>query len=208
MNDLGNGEPFEMLIHAGELDNLAGWAVENRFREVGGELFGIWTDNGSAAVQLVLGPGRADRREIAARYGMRYLGVWHSRGAWGTAVPADDDIDTTRRVFETALFSRFIIARVTLATTDSEDLPISPLRFSGTKYRTIVDIAAFLVERDHPNFRESHWVVLPDISPLAAAARTAGIADTPTRPLKNWRVTAADGVIMLPRNGIGCPDGE
>ncbi|MCU1640579.1 MAG: hypothetical protein JWN03_854 [Nocardia sp.] len=153
MNNLGNGAPFEMLIHAGELDNLAGWSVENRFRDVRGELFGLWTDNGSAAVQLVLGPGRSDRREIVARYGLGYLGVWHSRGTWGTALPSSDDIDTARRIFETTLFSKLIISRVTLATAESENSPVSPLRFSGTKYRTIIDIAAFLVERDRPNCR-------------------------------------------------------
>ena len=85
--------PF--FIFQSELQAIAAEASKYRDRETGGDLYGLWTAQGIPVVYLAVGPGaRATgkhaeyemdidymmrcERILGSRYGIHYLGDWHS----------------------------------------------------------------------------------------------------------------------------------
>ena len=63
-----------VFIYERELDFLKWLVLQKRQIETGGDLFGLWRDEGTAVVQLILGPGEGCRRTATSFHqDVRYL---------------------------------------------------------------------------------------------------------------------------------------
>ena len=86
---------FTVAIYANEYKQICAWVLKNQTLETGGDLFGLWSDDDSAVIQLVLGPGRNCQRAVHSFYqdvaylekvgsnltsneGVCHIGEWHS----------------------------------------------------------------------------------------------------------------------------------
>ena len=161
------------VIHQGELDKIGRWVLESPDLETGGELFGLWTQDGTPVVQLVVGPGprcvrevaefhqdaaylEAERDEIVERHGLELIGTWHSHHALGLARPSSGDSNTTAGVFARTSRNRFFLMVANLS--DGYGLPDR----NGIPW-----VRGFLyTRRQGTNHRRCYWRVLPGPSPL------------------------------------------
>ena len=103
--------PFNVVIPNGELAQIREWVLQYPTTETGGDLFGLWSKGNTAVVQLVLGPGRNNRRSavsyfqdtkylakagsiLTQQYGLCHMGEWHSHHTLGLAQPSNEDQKT------------------------------------------------------------------------------------------------------------------
>lgn len=99
------------VIYQSEFDYISRCILDYPNIETGGELFGFLTEYGVPVVCYALGPGpRANHQtaffnqdtdylqtvynEINKRYGLRYIGEWHSHHQLGLAKPSGHDAST------------------------------------------------------------------------------------------------------------------
>ena len=99
---------FTVAIYADEYKQICAWVLKNQTLETGGDLFGLWSDDHSAVIQLVLGPGRNCQRTTHSFYqdvaylekvgsnltseeGVCHIGEWHSHHRIGLKQPSGGD---------------------------------------------------------------------------------------------------------------------
>jgi len=99
---------FTVAIYADEYKQICAWVLKNQTLETGGDLFGLWSDDHSAVIQLVLGPGRNCQRTAHSFYqdvaylekvgsnltseeGVCHIGEWHSHHRIGLKQPSGGD---------------------------------------------------------------------------------------------------------------------
>ncbi|XP_062505733.1 uncharacterized protein LOC134182348 [Corticium candelabrum] len=119
-------QPFKVIIHKGELAQVEQWVRQHKQIETGGDLFGFWSTDNTAVVQLVLGPGEGSRRSVVSfyqdtqhlancgkvftnEYGLCHIGEWHSHHSLGLAHPSRGDQETVWSNMPKYGFKRFII---------------------------------------------------------------------------------------------------
>ena len=121
-----NRPPFKVVIPNGELAQIKQWVRKYPHIETGGDLFGLWSQDNTAVVQLVLGPGKNSRRTsvsyyqdtnylakadavLTQQYGLCHIGEWHSHHTLGLAHPSGGDQNTVWSNMPNNGFKRFII---------------------------------------------------------------------------------------------------
>lgn len=151
--------PFEMAIHNGELAQVQQWVLRHSNIETGGDLFGLWSTENTAVVQLVLGPGKRSRRtttsfyqdarylgEVGSRltkdYGLCHIGEWHSHHTLGLAHPSSGDQSTVWRHMPSNGFKRFIVCIANIDNTQHSRTEFSPT----SKQEVPVGLGCFLFE--------------------------------------------------------------
>lgn len=123
---LHNRRTFTVAIYADEYKQMCAWVLKNKTLETGGDLFGLWSEDGTAVIQLVLGPGQGCRREVHSFYqdvpylqrvgnhltgeeGLCHIGEWHSHHTIGLRRPSGGDEGTVWRNMPTYDLNRFIL---------------------------------------------------------------------------------------------------
>ena len=65
---------FRVAIYASEYKQICAWVLKERSLETGGDLFGLWNNDHTAVIQLVLGPGKDCQRTSGSFYqDVKYL---------------------------------------------------------------------------------------------------------------------------------------
>lgn len=104
-------------IYKSELEAICRQVSQKQFYdvEVGGDLYGLWTDDGTPIVFLATGPGpqatfselkfHQDHQEIMRceeylfyKYGIQYLGDWHSHHILNLDYPSSGDIKRIQNI--------------------------------------------------------------------------------------------------------------
>lgn len=149
-------EPFKVVIHCGELAQIEQWVRRYPDIETGGDIFGLWSKDNTAVVQLVLGPGKDSRRtsvsffqdaeylgkagsHLTEQYGVCHIGEWHSHHSLGLAHPSGGDQNTVWSNMPKYGFKRFIVF---IANIDKG----RPSRKSATVPDLSVGLGCFLFE--------------------------------------------------------------
>ena len=117
---------FTVAIYANEYQQICAWVLKQQSLETGGDLFGLWSDDHSAVIQLVLGPGRNCRRASHSFYqdvaymekvgcnltnqeGVCHIGEWHSHHTIGLKRPSGGDERTVWTNMPKYGLSRFLL---------------------------------------------------------------------------------------------------
>jgi hypothetical protein len=162
---------MQILIHAGELNRIAGWAQEYPQLETGGEFFGFYTRSGAPIVQLVLGAApdsihnstsfyqgkdflHGAAKLLLENYGLQHLGSWHSHHQMGLAQPSSGDESTVRNALAVHELPSFLLGITNLHCQ------------RGFSQGFDVNLGGFVFQRGQKGYRECSWVVLPGESPI------------------------------------------
>ena len=106
-----NDSAFKVYIYDEEYKKIQAWVSEYQNIETGGDLFGLWLDDTTAVVQLVLGPGQKCKRTSVSFFqdldylkhvgdlltneeGLCHIGEWHSHHTLGLTRPSGGDENT------------------------------------------------------------------------------------------------------------------
>lgn len=109
--DHAKSPKFKVVMHECEYLHLCCWILKEEHLETGGDLFGLWADEETAVIQLVLGPGRKCRRtsvsfyqdieylsvigsHLTSKEGICHIGEWHSHHQLGLFEPSGGDEST------------------------------------------------------------------------------------------------------------------
>ena len=153
-------DKFRVFIYEDELRNIREWVLEKDNIETGGDLFGLWIDQHTAVVQLVLGPGKDCRRTktsfyqdldylqqcgeaITEGHGLCNIGQWHSHHRLSLNEPSSGDEDTVWGNMPGLGLNRFIVFIATIENTSTVN--VNPFLFeidSETKRRLPVQPGA------------------------------------------------------------------
>jgi hypothetical protein len=162
---------MNVLIHAGELDRIAGWAQAYPQLETGGEFFGFYTRSGAPIVQLVLGAApdsihnstsfyqgkdflHGAAKLLLEHYGLQHLGSWHSHHQMGLAQPSSGDESTVRNALAVHELPSFLLGIANL----------HRQRCSSQSFD--VNLGGFIFQQGQKSYGECSWVVLPGDSPI------------------------------------------
>ena len=102
------------FIYKSEMDYISRCILDRPNIETGGQLFGFLTEDGAPVVCYAIGPGPRANHQVAffnqdevylqgiynainRRYGLRYIGEWHSHHQMGLAKPSGHDASTVVR---------------------------------------------------------------------------------------------------------------
>ena len=122
----GHVKSFEVLIYEQDYKELCSWVLRHKSIETGGDLFGLWSDNQTAVIQLALGPGKGCRRTESSFFqdvkyleevgsyltcseGLCHIGEWHSHHQHALARPSRGDENTVWNNMPTYGLDRFVI---------------------------------------------------------------------------------------------------
>ena len=125
-NKLEDDRSFQVVIYEQDYKELCSWVLRHKNIETGGDLFGLWSDDRTAVVQLVLGPGMDCRRTGTSFYqdlryledvgsyltsneGLCHIGEWHSHHQLGLARPSGGDESTVWNNMPTYSLDKFVI---------------------------------------------------------------------------------------------------
>lgn len=114
------------IIYRSEMDYISRCIHDYPNIETGGQLFGYLTENGSPIVCYAIGPGRNANHQTAffnqdteylqsiynelnRRYGLRYIGEWHSHHQLGLAKPSGHDASTIVHGIQKHNFRHFLL---------------------------------------------------------------------------------------------------
>lgn len=114
------------IIYRSEMDYISRCIRDYPNIETGGQLFGFITENGSPIVCYAIGPGRNANHQLAffnqdtgylqsvynqlnRRYGLRYIGEWHSHHQLGLAKPSGHDASTIVHGMQRNSFRYFLL---------------------------------------------------------------------------------------------------
>lgn len=114
------------IIYRSEMDYISRCIHDYPNIETGGQLFGFLTENGSPVVCYAIGPGRNANHqpaffnqdteylqsvynELNRRYGLRYIGEWHSHHQLGLPKPSGHDASTTVHGMRKLKFRHFLL---------------------------------------------------------------------------------------------------
>ena len=117
---------FTVAIYAHEYKQICAWVLKHQSLETGGDLFGLWSDDHSAVIQLVLGPGRNCQRaahsfyqdvaylekvgsNLTGKEGVCHIGEWHSHHTIGLKRPSGGDERTVWTNMPKYGLSRFLL---------------------------------------------------------------------------------------------------
>ncbi|XP_031572853.1 uncharacterized protein LOC116306870 [Actinia tenebrosa] len=117
---------FKLLIYESEYREIQAWTLKHQDRETGGDLFGLWADDCTAVVQLVLGPGEHCRRTSTSFYqdldylkrmgdvltseeGLCHIGEWHSHHTLSLMETSEGDERTIWSNMDRYGLSRFCL---------------------------------------------------------------------------------------------------
>jgi len=163
---------FTVVIYASEYKQICAWVLKNQTSETGGDLFGLWTDDHSAVIQLVLGPGRNCQRaaysfyqdvaylekvgsSLTSKEGVCHIGEWHSHHTIGLKEPSGGDKRTVWTNMPQYNLTRFVlfIANIEPKADHGEDA---------------VSIGCFLFEETgtKSKMRQGNFNLLPKESPF------------------------------------------
>lgn len=115
-----------VAIYTSEYKHLCAWVLKNQTLETGGDLFGLWKNDHTAVIQLVLGPGKHCRRTSGSFYqdveylekvgshltgkeGLCHIGEWHSHHTIGLKRPSGGDERTVWTNMPKYGLSRFLL---------------------------------------------------------------------------------------------------
>lgn len=104
-----------LIICESETRTIAGLAAKWRDIETGGDLFGLWSRDGIPNIMLVTGPGPDATHEathfaqdlrffldlanyLRKKYGLQWLGTWHSHHSLGLDSPSQGDVEQVKSV--------------------------------------------------------------------------------------------------------------
>ena len=114
------------IIYRSEMDYISRCIHDYPNIETGGQLFGFITEYGAPVVCYAIGPGpRANHQptffnqdtdylqrtynELNRRYGLRYIGEWHSHHQLGLAKPSGHDANTVVHGIQKNNFRHFLL---------------------------------------------------------------------------------------------------
>lgn len=114
------------VIYRSEMDYISRCIHDYPNIETGGQLFGFLREDGVAVVCYAIGPGRNANHqsaffnqdsdylqniynEISLRYGLRYIGEWHSHHQLGLAKPSGHDASTIVHGIQRSNFRHFLL---------------------------------------------------------------------------------------------------
>lgn len=158
------------IIYRSELDYISRCIHDYPNIETGGQLFGFVSEYGAPVVCYVIGPGprsnhqttffnqdteylQSSYNELSRRYGLRYIGEWHSHHQLGLAKPSGHDARTIFRGIQRHQFRHFLLC---IGNCDSAG-------------RTTVN--AFTFHLDDPNnYVHAPWKVIEMVSPYRPIA--------------------------------------
>ncbi len=117
---------FTVAIYASEYKQMCAWVLMNQSLETGGDLFGLWSNDHSAVIQLVLGPGENCKRtthsfyqdveylekagsNLTGKEGVCHIGEWHSHHRIGLRQPSGGDERTVWTNMPKYGLSRFLL---------------------------------------------------------------------------------------------------
>ena len=116
-NVFGFGPRFKAVhMFKDDLDMMVGLVLLHPFKETGGNLFGLWTDNQEPVVHIVLGPAIGCKRTevsfyqsipylervggiVTQEYQLCHIGEWHSHHRLSLSEPSAGDSSTVIRNF-------------------------------------------------------------------------------------------------------------
>ncbi len=114
------------VIYRSEMDYISRCIHDYPNIETGGQLFGFLREDGVTVVCYAIGPGRKANHqsaffnqdteylqsvynEISQRYGLRYIGEWHSHHQLSLAKPSGHDASTIVRGIQRSNFRHFLL---------------------------------------------------------------------------------------------------
>ena len=136
MSEQRDDKTFKVVIYANEYRQICAWVLQHGYLETGGDLFGLWKDDHTAVVQLVLGPGKNCQRASASFYqdvdylekagsqlikkeGVCHIGEWHSHHKIGLKQPSGGDRGTVWRNMPSYGLNRFVLFIANIETQDN-----------------------------------------------------------------------------------------
>lgn len=177
MSEQSDDEKFNVVIYANEYRQICAWVLQHGYLETGGDLFGLWKDDHTAVVQLVLGPGKNCRRASASFYqdvdylekagsqlikeeGVCHIGEWHSHYKIGLKQPSGGDKGTVWRNMPTYGLNRFVLFIANIE----------------TQVNSAASVGCFLFERgtadQSQRMTQGQFHLLPNESPLREKFQT------------------------------------
>ena len=177
MSEQRDDEKFKVVIYANEYRQICAWVLQHGYLETGGDLFGLWKDDHTAVIQLVLGPGKNCRRASASFYqdvhylekagsqlikqeGVCHIGEWHSHHKIGLKQPKGGDKGTVWRNMPTYGLNRFVLFIANIE----------------TQFNSAASVGCFLFERGTADqiqrMTQGQFQLLPNESPLREKLQT------------------------------------
>ena len=177
MSEQRDDKTFKVVIYANEYRQICAWVLQHGYLETGGDLFGLWKDDNTAVVQLVLGPGKNCQRASASFYqdvdylekagsqlikkeGVCHIGEWHSHHKIGLKQPSGGDKGTVWRNMPTYGLNRFVLF---IANIEKQD-------------NSAASVGCFLFERgtadQSQRMTQGQFHLLPNESPLREKFQT------------------------------------
>ena len=177
MSEQRDDKTFKVVIYANEYRQICAWVLQHGYLETGGDLVGLWKDDHTAVVQLVLGPGKNCQRASASFYqdvdylekavsqlikkeGVCHIGEWHSHHKIGLKQPSGGDRGTVWRNMPSYGLNRFVLFIANIETQDN----------------SAVSVGCFLFERgtadQSQRMTQGQFHLLPNESPLREKFQT------------------------------------
>ena len=163
---------FRVAIYASEYKQICAWVLKERSLETGGDLFGLWNNDHTAVIQLVLGPGKDCQRtsgsfyqdvkylekvgsHLTSKEGLCHIGEWHSHHTIGLKRPSGGDERTVWTNMPKYGLSRFLLF---IANIENRDLSASAGCFlfefeKNTNKRKPVRQGKFVLLKNESPFR-------------------------------------------------------
>ena len=165
------------IIYQSEMDYISRCIHDYPNIETGGQLFGFITEMGAPVVCYAIGPGpRANHQpaffnqdtdylqrtynELNRRFGLRYIGEWHSHHQLGLAKPSGHDAATIVHGIERSNFRHFLLC----------------IGNCDNRYHSTLNAFTFHIN-DPYGYHHAPWKVIEMASPYRALVdRTLGTA--------------------------------
>jgi len=145
---LRESEAFKVVIYGSELRQILAWTAKFPNLETGGDLFGLWLDENTAVVQLVLGPGKNCKRTATSFYqdinylervgshltnkeGLCHIGEWHSHHRLGLTRPSGGDENTVWSNMRRYGIHRFVLFIATIDSSWSKKTTMNGVNIDG-----------------------------------------------------------------------------
>ena len=177
MSEQREDKKFKVVIYANEYKQICAWVLQYGYLETGGDLFGLWKDDHTAVIQLVLGPGKNCRRASASFYqdvdylekagsqlikkeGVCHIGEWHSHHKIGLKRPSGGDEGTVWGNMPKYGLNRFVLFIANIE----------------TQINSAASVGCFLFERgtadQSQRMTQGQFHLLPHESPLREKFQT------------------------------------
>lgn len=176
---------FKVFMYNDELEYVKWLVLQKDQIETGGDLFGLWQNQNTAVVQLVIGPGKNCSRtttsfhqdvkyledvgqHVTSLYGLCNIGEWHSHHRIGLAEPSLGDKDTVWNHMADVAGGRFLVFIANIIGKDS-----------------VVRIGCFMFDYSNKKMLVGDLVRLPESSPLRQTLNSIYLKPG-TEPGQDW----------------------